>query len=306
MNTINKTSNTILKRLRQLAFYMLSTVIFSTVHITTVANANTLKNESELLSSRSHPVNYEDKVPKDAFSRNAHGTNEAQQAAMLALNEFDIASKARKTREQVIAERKNTLHSTKYMATGSLSPQSLHTSNYVDFDIYDASSRLFEDFDYDGFYQTFSVSFDADVYGQYLGERALVFANLYLSRDNGPWELYFTTDTFTIIDDISDDEYEVLTTLDSGYISAHYDVLIELYAVGYSDAVATISSDDDDSLYALPLESANRDEYLVIESYPPEVIVSGGGVSISGLLLLLCVIRLRFINRYNKHLKWKH
>jgi len=151
---------------------------------------------------------------------------------------------------------------------------------------------LFEDFDYDGFYQTFSVTFDVDVNGAYLNERADLFAELYLSRDGGPWVHYYTTDVFTIYGDSTQDDYEVLTTLYTGYATDHYDVLIDVYEVGYSDIVATISADETDSLYALPLESSDRDR-------EPDIIVveeSGGAFSVLGLLCLSLCAGLR-LNR---------
>ena len=132
-------------------------------------------------------------------------------------------------------------------------------SSHYSFAIYDAYTELFEDFDGDGFYQTFSVTFDADLYTHHFDDQALVYADLYLSRNGGPWMHYFTTDTFYIYGDNSDDQYEVYTTLNNGYLTDNYDVLIDLYEVGYSDSVATYSAYDSDNLFALPLESSNFD-----------------------------------------------
>lgn len=303
MNTIKEPTSVMPtgpKIIRKLALCILSTAIIGAVYITTGSNANAFSNERKLLSSRSAPVKYDEKTSKQNVSRNAQGINEAQHTALDALNRLDLTAatteEPRKNREQVMAERKNKLIAKKgSLATSS--SQSAQSSRYLKFDLYGASSRLFEDFDYDGFYQTFSVTFDADVYGQYAGVRARVFADLYLSIDGGPWELYFTTDAFTIVDNTSDDEFEVLTTLDLGYITAHYDVLVDLYEVGYGEVVATISSEDIADLYALPLESSDRDEYTIIDTYSSDVVISAGSFSISGLLILLCAIGLRFSNR---------
>ncbi|WP_259651256.1 choice-of-anchor H family protein [Shewanella sp. KT0246] len=161
---------------------------------------------------------------------------------------------------------------------------------YRDFDIYDAYSRIFDDFDEDGFYQTFSVTFDADVYGFTQGEPANVYAELYLSRNGGPWEHYYSTEVFTIYGDATDDDYEVLTTLAQGYKTDYYDVLIDLYELGYEDIVATLSANESDGLYALPLESSDRDEVYeqeYVEVIESEVIVSGGSLSLTALLMLL-------------------
>jgi hypothetical protein len=112
---------------------------------------------------------------------------------------------------------------------------------------------------------------------------------MYLSRNGGPWEHYYTTDVFTIYGDSPDDDFEVLTTLARGYKTDYYDVLIDLYEYGYNDVVATISGDDSDGLYALPLESSDRDEGY-------EVIHAGafGGLSLS-LLGLVAFIRRSYL-----------
>lgn len=148
---------------------------------------------------------------------------------------------------------------------------------YYDFSFYDAQTRLYEDYDYDGFYQTFSVTFDADINSSGGEVQADVFAELYLSQNGGPWIHYYSTDVFTLNADSSFDDYEVLTTLANGYQTDHYDVLIDLYELGYADPVATISSDDLDSLYALPLESGDRDTVYVEEVYVEDV--HGGALS---------------------------
>ncbi len=161
-------------------------------------------------------------------------------------------------------------------------------SLYREFSLYDAYTRLFTDNNGDGYYQTLSITFDADVYSMYVGERAEVFADMYLSRNGGPWVLYHTTDIFTIIDDSSDDDYEVLSTLHTGYPSDSYDVLIDLYEVGNPNIVASISSEDTDNLYALPLQSSDYDV-----DYVEVVEVSGGalGVGVFSVLLLLAYRR---------------
>lgn len=181
-----------------------------------------------------------------------------------------------RTREQVAAQKQktSTLQRSRQQSYGV----------YHEFDFYDAFARLFEDRDYDGFHRSFSVTFDADVYSNYPDESVPVYAELYLSRNGGDWVRYFTTETFYIRGANELDDYEVVTTLADGYGTDHYDVLIDLYEVGYSDVVATISSDDTDDLYALPLESANydREQEVVVE-------VEGGGSLGAGALALLAL-----------------
>lgn len=154
---------------------------------------------------------------------------------------------------------------------------------YADFSIYGATSFLIDDFDDDGFFQTFSISFDADIYSYTQNSLGEVYALLYISRNGGPWKHYFTTDTFFIEGESDLDEYEVISTFLSGYPTDYYDVLIDLYQVGYTDIVASYSADNSNALYALPLESANYDEpYLeVIEVH------NGGSFSIVTLLMII-------------------
>ncbi len=157
------------------------------------------------------------------------------------------------------------------------------------FTIYNAFSYLLDDYDLDGYYQTFSVVFDADLLNAYTDDSAGVYAELYLSQNGGPWIYYYTTDNFIIYGDSEDDEYEVITTLHQGYSSDNYDVLIDLYEVGYDDIVATYSSDDNNALYALPLESSDVDIEYIVEVYDGHA----GSMSVY-LLLIVFIIRLAF------------
>ncbi|ASP49176.1 choice-of-anchor H family protein [Cognaticolwellia beringensis] len=179
-------------------------------------------------------------------------------------------------------------------STSSSSQSVVYSSNfYHSFSIYTGYSQLITDIDEDGYYQTFSVAFDADLLSPMANEQAVVFADLYLSQNGGPWVLYFSTDDFVITGEYTDDEFEVVTKLDSGYVPDYYDVLIDLYEVGYSEVVATYSSNDSNELYALPLESSDFDpeyievEYVEVEYYEEH---SGGGIwLLLGALLALGV-----------------
>ena len=165
--------------------------------------------------------------------------------------------------------------------------RSLKTKSYShSFSIYDAFSYLLDDYDEDGFYQTFSVVFDADLHSSSSFDSAEVYAELYLSQNGGPWIYYFTTDNFILYGDSDTDEYEVITTLHQGYSSDYYDVLIDLYEVGFDDLVATYSSDDNNALYALPLESTEYDIEYVVEVHDDYA----GSMSV--VLLMLLLVRL--------------
>lgn len=210
----------------------------------------------------------------------------AQKKQQLLTSGDAVNSSKSRTREEVIAAHKNDQFAPKY-ASPKMAAAQYANPIFHQFSIYEASSRLFTDNDLDGFYQTFSVTFDADLIGFGSYERADVYAELYLSRDGGPWVHYYSTDIFTIIGDSSDDDFEVLTTLHTGYPTDHYDVLIDLYEVGFDDIVATISSDDTDNLYALPLESSDRDETYIGDSSSEGH--GGGSLSLLGLFILGCV-----------------
>ena len=191
----------------------------------------------------------------------------------------------------------NILHNTQKKITTNLFnntnksvplPTTVRSFSHSDFSIYDGYSQLIEDLDIDGYYRTFSVTFDADLITGYAHDEAIVYAELYLSKNGGPWMHYYSTDSFIIQGESSDDKFEVYSTLEQGFDANHYDVLIDLYEAGYSDIIASYSSADTNSLYALPLESSDYDRAYYTEEY-----VHGGSYSLLSLcgLLMLFVIR---------------
>lgn len=127
-----------------------------------------------------------------------------------------------------------------------------------------ASTLLLNDRDLDTYYSEFRVRFDAD---SDIGD-VLVYAKLYLRRfGEEDWLLYHTTDDFWLDGRSSSDDYFVTTTLDDGFATAEYDVLIDLYEVGYGDIVATIGPDDTDQLGYLPLEEVALDVPIELPGY---------------------------------------
>lgn len=212
--------------------------------------------------------------------------NEIKNATVI---DQDTDKATNKTRTEILEEKKNTK-----LANKTLKPTSLARSrSFVDYSIYGALSVLQDDYDNDGFYQTFSVIFDADIISYNANQFSEVYALLYISKNGRPWTHYYTTNNFVIQGDTDLDEYEVITTFLSGYSTDYYDILIDLYQEGYNDIVATYSSDDSNALYALPLESADYDEpYIeVIE------INRGGSFSIITLLLFLLIYLFRLKSR---------
>ncbi|MET0009968.1 MAG: choice-of-anchor H family protein [Candidatus Thiodiazotropha sp. 6PLUC4] len=124
------------------------------------------------------------------------------------------------------------------------------------FSIFDAQTVISRDDDDDGYYHRLSVTFDPDV----SSGRAWVYAKLYLSLEGGPWNHYYTTETFPIDTDRTDDDYEVVTRLLDGYPSGYYDVLIELYDADDELWVSEYGPYDDQDLALLPLEDSYRDD----------------------------------------------
>lgn len=132
------------------------------------------------------------------------------------------------------------------------------------FYIYDAVSTLRQDRDGDGYHSEFRVRFDADVR---VGD-ALVYARLYLRRaGESEWYLYRETDDFWIYGESGDDDYYVTTTLDMGYPTGEYDVLIDLYESGYSGIVASLGPLESGALSYLPLEEVGLDVPIEIPGY---------------------------------------
>jgi hypothetical protein len=232
-----------------------------------------------------------------------------QEQAIEKLKNVDKKSKnlfKGKTRHQIQALKKHqVIKQTRPAKLATNNSSASHQSNsnstvnmYRSFHIYNGFSQLIEDYDEDGFFQTFSVTFDADVIDTYNIDNANVYAELYLSKNGGEWIHYYTTDIYSIYGESENDEYEVYTTLNQGYFSDNYDVLIDLYEVGYSDIVATYSSDDTNELYALPLESSDYDPDYV--EYHSESHGHGGtnSILIICFLLSIVIIRKRLSNRY--------
>ena len=244
-----------------------------------LVNPLAFSQDLSLVSKTSHSIG----GIKNLFSKNDIGKGKLLEQA-----NFTNQAKALKgiSRANVIAARQQKFTSPSLVY---LTDNSAETSNSMhhSFSIYSAYSELIADIDADGYYQSFSVTFDADFISPIANQEAFVYADLYLSQNGGPWILYFSTDNFVINGEDTADEFEVVTQLDSGYVPEHYDVLIDLYEVGYSDVVATYSSNDSNALYALPLESSDYDPEYVEVYYHEE---HGGGSSwllISALLLFV-------------------
>jgi hypothetical protein len=153
---------------------------------------------------------------------------------------------------------------TKTAALKSVRPSATLSARSADFWFFDAGSTLLGDRDNDGFHHEFRIRFDADVV---IGD-AVVYARLYLRRaGDSNWLLYSETDDFLISGQNGDDDYFVTTTLDDGWPTGDYDVLIDLYESGFSGIVATIGPFDSDALALLPLEETGLDLPIELPGY---------------------------------------
>ena len=156
-----------------------------------------------------------------------------------------------------------------------------------DFWFYDADIQLFNDDDRDGYYHGIDLLFDADT----IYSVADVYAVAYLSFEGGPWNEYVVTDDFTLNGATSDDEYVIVTELETGYPTGDYDVLIELYDALDGSFLAEFGPADTSALSLLPLEDFQRDAPFV-----EEVVVvghghGGGGAALGLLPLVLMLLR---------------
>jgi hypothetical protein len=154
-------------------------------------------------------------------------------------------------------------------------------ANY-DFWFYAADVLLFNDHDADGHFHGVDLLFDADTYY----EVAEVYAVVYLSLEDGPWNEYSATDNFLLYGASADDEFNIVTELVSGYPTGSYDLLIELFDGFNDEFLASFGPIDTSELAFLPLEDANRDEPYVPPPPGTTVVVQDGGGAISWLALI--------------------
>lgn len=156
---------------------------------------------------------------------------------------------------------------------------------------YTADVVLFNDHDRDGHYYGIDLLFDVDTYFTV----ADVYAVLYLSLEDGPWNEYAATEIFSIHGSSSDDEYIVVTELVTGYPTGSYDILIELFDAYDDRFVASYGPYDTPELTFLPLEDSEWDT-----PYPPTtVVVTEGGGSLGWLSLLALLFVRRIALRHS-------
>lgn len=159
---------------------------------------------------------------------------------------------------------------------------------YGDSWVYDATTEIFTDRDRDGYYTYLRVRFDVDS----LYSLSYVYAEIYISADGTAWEHLYSTRDFAVYGASPDDDYEVETELVSGYSTALYDVLIEIYDADTGELVDEYGPNESPEFSLLPLEDTARDGLL---APLPESHSHGGGGAFSWLGLggLLGALALR-------------
>jgi hypothetical protein len=153
--------------------------------------------------------------------------------------------------------------------------------------IFDAWVEFYSDNDRDGYFNHFSVEFDADT--QF--SSAEVYARLYLGKDE-VFKEYHTTSNFNIFSDNSNDSFVVESELLNGFSSAEYEVIIELYDAHSDELVSVFDGNDDADLYLLSLESKEYESVQVVV-----IREHGGSVSLFGVLLLPVLLMARHFRK---------
>lgn len=164
--------------------------------------------------------------------------------------------------------------------------KALHTGSggYGDVFIYDASTELISDLNYDGFYHRFSVAIDVDT----VYDTSYVYAKLYLSLEGGPWNYYATSGNYHIYGDSESDTFVIETELADGFPPGYYDIKIDIYNADTGQWIADYGPYEDGSLRGLPLEDSYYDDSYDGGTYPieTEIVVAGHGGSVSWWFLL--------------------
>ena len=152
-----------------------------------------------------------------------------------------------------------------------------------DFWFYSADVILFGDDDFDEYFFGIDLLFDADT----AWSAADVYAVTYLSFEGGPWNEYAVTDDFTLFSTSAEDEYNIVTELESGYPTGSYDLLIELFDAQTGEYLAGFGPEETSELGFLPLEDFNRDAPIIVIADNGHSHGGGGAIGVWMLLVLL-------------------
>jgi len=156
------------------------------------------------------------------------------------------------------------------------------SSGSNDFWFYSVDLVLFGDDDRDGYFYGIDLLFDADT----VWSSADVYAVLYLSFEGGPWNEYAVTADFRINGTSGDDEYVVVTELQSGYPTGSYDILVELFDSVTGEYLAGIGPEETSELGYLALEDFQLDAPVVVRPVAVSHGHGGGGAAGFGFVVL--------------------
>lgn len=153
-----------------------------------------------------------------------------------------------------------------------------HVRAFGDSWVYEATTDTFADNDADGYHRFLRVQFDVDS----IFDSMFVYAEIYLSADGTAWEHLYSTQDFEVFGSDPEDDYEVETELVSGYSTALYDVLIEIYDADTGELIDEFGPNESPEMSMLALEDSSRDGVFVP---PPDSHSHGGGGAVSWLAL---------------------
>lgn len=158
--------------------------------------------------------------------------------------------------------------------------------------VYDTEVSL--DYDHDGFYQRFTLSFEPEVAQGY----DQVYADIYLSYEGNTWDYLTSTDVHNISANTTGQTINVTTVLDYGYPAGYYDALIEIRDA-YTDALlVSVGPDSEGTLTAIPLEDDYRDGADYHYGVGVDYYVHGtGSLGLGGLLMTSGLLGFRRITR---------
>ena len=162
--------------------------------------------------------------------------------------------------------------------------------------LYDVAIGLNSDNDNDGHYSDFSITVDFDT----SLITSMVYAVLYVSIDDGPWNEYAVSGNFTIDGASSSDAYTIHATLDSGYPTGYYNHYIELYDAYSHDFIASYGPDDHHNFYHLPFESSVHDYISGFSSHVSLQFSGTGSIGPLSLGILALVFGFR-LNRSRQY-----
>lgn len=154
-------------------------------------------------------------------------------------------------------------------------------SDHKDPNVYIAhvGTLLFDDRDGDGYFSGFSLSVDTDIEWGH-GD---IYLSIYLQEQGTDKRLFHTSSAFTIYGNSESDEYGIEVELLENYPAGNYDIQIDVHdAYGY-EVLDSISSEEQQNLGALPLESE-----LAGPIYHDETVTEHVGGAGPVILVLVC------------------